>query len=825
MIVTIGRSQHSSTDVSEHALTREQILALVTSPHTPVASKDRAPWIVPGELAPCPPVCRNHGRLTGVDCGGGKLHRLAENVRAMAALFLDFDKQPPAVLAAAKEALDRQPYKWAIYTTSSFKGLDAPTVSFRLVVPFAAPVAVQHTAHWRGKLWPALTAALGIGALPVDAACSDVSRLYFLPCTVPGGAPGRTWQAPPDRVWFDAAGVCEDIKPGPALATVGPRHPETLRDVEASTLYLQLVASVRSPEDVLLLGKVRNGEVPWKEGERHQGMLRLTWLIAREAPDVSASSVVAFLEPLVAALEASDPSRGWSSELLALVDGAKAKQPQFEPLDEEQRRVKEEMEAHESGIALRLARLHGTELTADPARGILVWTGKVWRMDTGAATQLLKKVGDTYEADAERVATRIQATMAQYAELTSRPLEMPDAAVLVDRAREKLDTKIDALTAAQKRLCNGYGATRRTSNQAAILTQFRLTPECQRATAEFDADPTLLNTPSGIVELTEGRLLKHDPARLCTKITTAPYVEGVRSELWERTIAEILPEEETRESVQRILGYAITALGKEQMMFLWHGSGSNGKSLVLSLVTRALGDYYGRSAKTILTKAKEENTYERSDLQGKRLVWVEELGSHERLDSGKLKAVVSMDTVRARPIYEKPIEFPMQAKLILPCNTLPSVTEDDHGTWRRIVCVPFRAQFQENADKDLEAKLAATELPGILSWLVEGARKYLHDGLKLSQTIIAYSERHKAQEDRVAEFASEQLVQNAGERVLFSHVYFSYDRWCKKFNYKALSKITFGRRIRKAMKLGPDYSVRDNNNQLIFDGWKLLPDV
>uniref|UniRef100_UPI0026EEF699 hypothetical protein n=1 Tax=Azovibrio restrictus TaxID=146938 RepID=UPI0026EEF699 len=40
-------------------------------------------------------------------------------------------------------------------------------------------------------------------------------------------------------------------------------------------------------------------------------------------------------------------------------------------------------------------------------------------------------------------------------------------------------------------------------------------------TAEWDADPWLLNTPGGVVDLRTGRMRAHDRADRMTKITTA----------------------------------------------------------------------------------------------------------------------------------------------------------------------------------------------------------------------------------------------------------------------------------------------------------------
>jgi putative DNA primase/helicase len=55
----------------------------------------------------------------------------------------------------------------------------------------------------------------------------------------------------------------------------------------------------------------------------------------------------------------------------------------------------------------------------------------------------------------------------------------------------------------------------------------------------LDADPWLLNTQSGIVNLRDGSRRPHDPAALMTRITAAAPVDAEGEELWSRFLADI----------------------------------------------------------------------------------------------------------------------------------------------------------------------------------------------------------------------------------------------------------------------------------------------
>src|SRR5207253_6753974 len=72
----------------------------------------------------------------------------------------------------------------------------------------------------------------------------------------------------------------------------------------------------------------------------------------------------------------------------------------------------------------------------------------------------------------------------------------------------------------------------------------------------------------------------------------ASYDVEARAPRWERFISEIsLGDVELIGFLQRALGYTMTGLTHERLLFVPHGSGDNGKSLLLATVGTVLGDY------------------------------------------------------------------------------------------------------------------------------------------------------------------------------------------------------------------------------------------
>jgi putative DNA primase/helicase len=108
---------------------------------------------------------------------------------------------------------------------------------------------------------------------------------------------------------------------------------------------------------------------------------------------------------------------------------------------------------------------------------------------------------------------------------------------------------------------------------------------------QWDADPWLLNTPDGVVDLRTGKARSHRAEDYITKITAV----GLRGDC-PRFLAFLDRitggDNELVSYLQRLLGYGLTGLTREHALFFGYGTGANGKSVLLSTVAGILGDYH-----------------------------------------------------------------------------------------------------------------------------------------------------------------------------------------------------------------------------------------
>ena len=287
-----------------------------------------------------------------------------------------------------------------------------------------------------------------------------------------------------------------------------------------------------------------------------------------------------------------------------------------------------------------------------------------------------------------------------------------------------------------KNLLSFVNRCRSTNGLNHLLTE--AAPHLARAVDDLDADPYALNTPAGIVDLRTGELRPSDPAALCTKATSvAPGTDG--ADLWRGFLDTITCEDnDLADYLQTVAGMA--ALGKvfTETLLIAIGDGGNGKSTFFNTLARVLGDYATSVRPALLMTGNQNNGAELAALRGVRLALAAETEEGQRLDVATVKALCSTDRVAANPKYKAPFSFTPSHTLVLYTNFLPRVGSSDRGTWSRLTVMPFNAHLRDTAGekKDFAESLFTQAGGAVLSWMIEGARRFIANGYKLTPPAV-----------------------------------------------------------------------------------------
>jgi len=436
------------------------------------------------------------------------------------------------------------------------------------------------------------------------------------------------------------------------------------------------------------------------------------------------------------------------------------------------------------GNAQRLVAEHGDDLRHVDVWGKwLVWTGTRFATDeTGEIVRRAKRtVRDIYQSAADESDSDKRAALSKHA-----------------RASESV-ARLKAMIELAK---SEHGVA--------------ITPD------SLDADPWLLNTITGTVDLRTGELRPHDRRDLQTKCCPVGP-EDVPTPLYDAFLARIF--ENNAELIEywlRFKGYSLTGDIRHHHLLIGYGSGANGKSTDLDLHVWMLGDYAAPAADSLLmARTGDEHPTEVADLCGRRLVVASETEEGRRLRINLVKKITGDAMLKGRYMRQDYFTFNRTHKTVLVTNNRPRITEDSEAVWRRVRLIPFGVRIPDHEqDRALPDKLR-DEAPGILHKLVKACLRWQGDRFDLVEPDIVTSatEDYRAEEDPLAEFLDECCIVADGYRVSRGDVWNEYIRWADRQNITAkMGKRTLYDRLRRVSGVSDGWVGDRTDRQRAFEG-------
>ena len=342
------------------------------------------------------------------------------------------------------------------------------------------------------------------------------------------------------------------------------------------------------------------------------------------------------------------------------------------------------------------------------------------------------------------------------------------------------------------------------SRLANMITSANSDPRVVVGVEQWDGNTHLLGVQNGVIDLKTGELLRGRPDLYITRRAPVKYTPGLRNVRWEEFINFATGgDKELQDWIQRAVGYTLTGMSNQDVMFLVYGPPGSGKNTFVETIVEALGSeqYAGKLPSEILAASQQNNTsnqYYMAELRGKRMIWVDELPESERLNENQIKTLTGSSNIQGRSPGEKPFTFKAQGKLWVTTNHRPIINDD--AMWRRLRPIPW-SNVPESSDPDLKAYLSDPEggLPAVLAWAVDGAIKYLgssaRDPLGWCTAVREASEIYRKNEDRIGMFLDEETIDNEEGGLSVKSLYRVYSAWSGERGEKALSQIGFQRKL------------------------------
>ena len=317
---------------------------------------------------------------------------------------------------------------------------------------------------------------------------------------------------------------------------------------------------------------------------------------------------------------------------------------------------------------------------------------------------------------------------------------------------------------------------------------------------DLDGYDNYFNCQNGVYDLTNYRLIPHDPELLLSKLSNVWYDPEAKSELWERFITEIMDDEWDKiHYLQKLMGVALTTDTSLERMVIFYGPTTrNGKSTLLEVVSYMMGgaDGYALSVPPeTLAKQKRDSRAASGDiarLDGCRLAVASEPPKRMLFDAALIKTMLGRDTITARNLFEREFQFVPRFTLIMNTNYLPYVQDETLFTSKRIDVLPFNRHFKpEEQDTRLKDKLKTKAcISAVFNWCLDGLKYYREEGLIPPPSVRDSTTEYKESSDKIGLFLSE-CMKKTGKNSKGGDVYTCFSNWCRANGFEGGSKRSF----------------------------------
>lgn len=433
---------------------------------------------------------------------------------------------------------------------------------------------------------------------------------------------------------------------------------------------------------------------------------------------------------------------------------------------------------NDTGNAHRFVDMFGNDLRYNVDNKLwMKWNGNFWQFDVTESTKNL-------------------------IEILAEKMSYDSASVSDMNERLRIAKNIDHI----------YGSV----GKEALLKEARHMPGIPVLNSELDTDRYLLCCDDGTIDL-RAKTIRPGAREDLISMTTSCGIDMDRDPVrFLKFVNEIFADPEVVHYVHKALGYSMTDLTREQCMFILHGDGNNGKSLLLDVIASTLGSYAITSKPQLLTETTfgTQNSEEIARLKGKRFCVVEEIKSGDKLDEQLVKQFTSgIGKMVARFLYAGSFEFEARCKIWMATNYEPVIRGTDKGIWRRIVKIPVPTDFTGREDKDLRDKLLA-ERPQILGWLLKGYKLYEEEGLIQPEAIRSATADYRKEMDIVQQWIDERCETQPSHFERANVLYDDFREFCMRRDQRT-NQTLFGR------NLGKKFRKYNSGEGIVYIGLRL----
>jgi putative DNA primase/helicase len=297
---------------------------------------------------------------------------------------------------------------------------------------------------------------------------------------------------------------------------------------------------------------------------------------------------------------------------------------------------------------------------------------------------------------------------------------------------------------------------------------------------EFNCgNPECVNTPTGELELQNGRWILHPHRREHYRTTQipVPYDPNADAPRFRAFLKEIFRDDADRDdkiaAVLELMGYSLMSHARHEKFVMLIGPGANGKSVLLAVLEKLCGTANVAGVQP----SKFHEKFQRGHLHMKLTNVVTELKQGEVIADAELKAITSGEPATVEHKFKDPFVMRPFCTCWFGTNHMPHTRDFSDALFRRATITQFNRTFaKEEQDPTLKDKLC-TELPGILNMVLAAYARAVAVGFTEPPSSEEAKREWRLEADQVAQFVEDECVRDPAGRVASSDLFLRYRQW------------------------------------------------
>lgn len=358
----------------------------------------------------------------------------------------------------------------------------------------------------------------------------------------------------------------------------------------------------------------------------------------------------------------------------------------------------------------------------------------------------------------------------------------------------------------ERKMIEMFPAIRNTQRNE-VLSYIRIKTHMNNA--DLKINPYVINLKNTRLNVKTGDLLPFTPAAIeFDRIPVTYDPSAYNADLDKMLNRVFVGDKDVINLFDEMVGYMLIKHARYRAGFMLFGSGKNGKSTILDLLKR----FIGQRNHTTIELDKLTDRFSTAELEHKLANIGDDINNVPLKNTGTLKKLFTGESLQVERKGERPFTLTPYAKMIFSMNELPATYDRSEGLYSRLIFIPFNASFSAtdpDFDPNIADKIMTEEgLSYLLNRAIKGAQRLMARGeFTRPESVDKMMDGYRKMNSIVLSW-----MEDVGQDIEYvlgtptDQLYSEFSDWCSMSGIRgrdALGKLKFFDEMRSSYDLAP----------------------